>query len=102
MIRQRQAIFEQRPSDDLVDGVVPADVLADDEQFAVCVGDGSSVHGASSVEDALSPPHALWQRGEHVVVDLPSGRVCRATPQQRKIKYVSAAYATCRRCDERT
>ena len=54
-----------RGADDLVDGVVPADVLADREQLAVRGGQAGRVHPTGAVEDRLPGPQGLGQPGQH-------------------------------------
>ncbi len=51
---QRQPVVQHRPADDLVDGVVPADVFAQHEQFAGRrVEERGGVQSAGLVEDRL-------------------------------------------------
>ena len=49
----RQAVVEQQPTDHLVDGVVAADVLADDAEGAGAVERGGGVGGTGAAEEVL-------------------------------------------------
>ena len=62
---QRQPPLAAGPADHLVDGVVPADVLAHDQRLAVGGEDPGRVQAAGLVEDLLPGPQRVGQPGHH-------------------------------------
>ena len=68
--RQRYPVLLQRPADDLVDGVVPADVLADRQRGAVDVEQRRAVQAAGAGEHLLRVAQPIRHgrqrlRGDH-------------------------------------
>ena len=66
MAGQRQPALAQRPADHLVDGVVPADVLAHAEQLAVGGEQPGGVQPAGALEGRLGRPQPVRQHGQQL------------------------------------
>src|SRR5882762_9309451 len=64
---------EQRPTDDLVDGVVPADVFAQDEQFARRSKKRRGMQSAGSHEDRLRFAQNRRQLAKYFGIEQQSG-----------------------------
>src|SRR5882762_8441882 len=64
---------EQRPTDDLVDGVVPADVFSQDEQFARRSKKRSGMQSAGSHEDRLRFAQYWWQLAKYFGIEQQGG-----------------------------
>src|ERR1700730_7645771 len=73
-----QMAAEQRPTDDLVHGVVPADVLAQDEQFARRSKKRRGMQSAGSTEDRLRFAQNWRQLAKYFGIEQQCGR---GTPQ---------------------
>ena len=56
-----QAAFQESPPDDLVHGIMSADVFAQDDQFAAGVEKRRGVQAACAAEDGLRCAQLLWQ-----------------------------------------
>ena len=61
---QRRRLFEQRPAEQLVQGVVPPDVFPEGEQFAGEIEKSAGVESAGAPEGLLPPGQPARQR-EH-------------------------------------
>ena len=66
---QRQAAFEERAAEDFVEGVVTADVLVDEFQFAGRIEEGAGMQAAGGGEGGLGGTQALGQGGELVRIE---------------------------------
>jgi len=66
MISERDFVLGEGPADDFVDGVVAADVFADDDEFAITCKKTGGVESTGTVEDAL--------RGAEFFGELQEGR----------------------------
>ena len=66
------AAVEQRVPDHLVDGVVPADVLAHHSSSPRAAGERGRVDGAGAVEGALPGAHPVGEFDEHVARHRPA------------------------------
>src|SRR5947209_8017460 len=74
MLREWQSSFEQRPSDELVGGVVPPDVLLERQEVTCRVEERCCVQPTRGFEEPLRLPELLRQRVEHLRRKLRSRR----------------------------
>ena len=87
---------EQPGAGDLVDGVVAADVLADDEHLAVSRGETGRVHTAGAVEQRLALPEQVGEPSDDIGPRQRSGPPG-AGHRERRVEGVAAAHAARRR-----
>ncbi len=66
---RRELAVEQAVADDLVDGIVPADILAEHNEFSAGVKQRRGVQAAGAVECLLGRPHLLRQACQEFHVD---------------------------------
>ena len=64
MIRQRELILKQRPAHDLIDGVMPPDVLAQCQQGARSVEKSGGMQAPSATKDLLAGAQAVRQAAQ--------------------------------------
>ena len=64
-VEQRRAAGEELGADQFVQGVVPADVLAQGQQVAAGVEQRRGVQAAGAIEDGLRRPQRLGQTVDH-------------------------------------
>src|SRR5579863_3972479 len=79
---ERKAIFEQSPPNQLVDCVVPADVLAKRDEISLRIKERGSVQSAGTIEDRLVGAQRLGQPAEHLrmYAEVAIGRAQTTTP----------------------
>ena len=99
---EREPALAQRPAEDLVDGVVPPDVLAGDEQLAADGEQACGVEAAGAVERLLGRAQAARETAQHRGVDL-RGVLGHGIPARRleRVDAGGAAHTAGTRGDER-
>ncbi len=68
MPRERHLALEQRPTDHLVHGIVPADILSQNGQFAVSVKKGRGMQSPCASEDRLRGAQFFRKLAKHLRV----------------------------------
>ena len=69
-------------TDQFVEGIVPADVLAQRDKRAVGIEQRSGVHGASAGVERLMPPNGVQGLKQNSTIDLPGWRHTRQWPER--------------------
>jgi len=67
--RERKMPLKQRPSHDLVDCVVPADILAEHNHFSVSVKESCGMQASCTAEDCLVRAEQLRQPAHYLRID---------------------------------
>jgi len=58
---ERELVLEKRMTDDLVDGIVPADVFAQEQQMSCFVEQGTGMESARASEGRLGVSKLVWE-----------------------------------------
>ena len=104
-VAQRHAICEQSPSDQLVDCIVPPDVLAKLDKVAMHIKERGSVQAAGAIEDWLVGAQRLRQPAQHLrrraeveigraqaTITMLQSRPCRRCRNSKRRKSSAAAF----------